>query len=223
MITLRYLGDALLVTPLIASLKQAYPDAEIDVLLHAANAGMLEGNRNINKLILMLAKKSFLSFGRMLCGIFRHYDLAISTQAGDRPILCAILAGKISMGFVNGTSAKQSWKRFMLDRYLEFSDDHSHAVLENLRFCGLLNINPCYVLTPPLTHSNLIVRFPEGKYAVLHIMPQWRYKQWHVEGWLKTANFLSKKGYAYSAHRQFESGRICGSQGFAPKIAAVSA
>ena len=40
-ITLRYLGDTLLLTPLLASLKQAYPQAEIDVLLPQANLGVL--------------------------------------------------------------------------------------------------------------------------------------------------------------------------------------
>ena len=34
-VTLRFLGDTLLVTPLLSSLKQAYPSAQIDVLLYA--------------------------------------------------------------------------------------------------------------------------------------------------------------------------------------------
>lgn len=193
-ITLRYLGDTLLVTPLMSALKQAYPDAEIDVLLPGANVGMLEGNPDINRLIPIAAKPDLLSFGKLLIGLFHRYDLSISTQAGDRPILCAILAGKFSMGFVSENASKDGWKRLLLDRALAFGGGHSHAVLENLRFCEPLNIAPSYRLTPPRIRGGKAPPVPGGKYAVLHIMPQWRYKHWHVDGWVSVAYFLQQKG-----------------------------
>ncbi|MDD4915847.1 MAG: glycosyltransferase family 9 protein [Methylococcales bacterium] len=196
-ITLRYLGDTLLLTPLLSSLKHAYPAAEIDVLLPRANLGMLEGNRDVSALIPMTAKGDILSFGKLLCSLFRRYDLAISTQAGDRPVLCAILGGRFSMGFVDEKAGKFSWKRWLLGRSLEFGAGHGHAVLENLRFCQLLNIAPRYTLTPPrcgLACASALM--PSEKYAVLHIMPQWRYKQWHEAGWVRLAYCLQKKGCA---------------------------
>jgi heptosyltransferase-3 len=193
-ITLRYLGDTLLVTPLISSLKQAYPAAEIDVLLPGSNVGMLDGNPDINKLIPMPGKPSLLSFGILLYELFRRYDLSISTQAGDRPVLCAVLSGKISMGFVSGGGMKSAWKRLLLDSALEFDGQHSHAVLENLRFCRPLNIAPCYRLTPPRAPCKNTSFLPAGKYAVLHVMPQWRYKWWHSEGWVKVADYLNQMG-----------------------------
>jgi heptosyltransferase-3 len=195
-ITLRYLGDTLLLTPLLASLKQAYPQAEIDVLLPQANLGVLAGNPDISKLIPMTAKGDILSFVKLLCSLFRHYDLAISTQAGDRPDLCAVVAGRVSMGFVDENAGKYSWKRLLLSRILEFSARHGHAVLENLRFCQLLNIAPCYKLTPPQDNSaDISAYIPAEKYVVLHPMPQWRYKQWHEAGWVSVASFLQSKGY----------------------------
>lgn len=193
-ITLRYLGDTLLVTPLIRSLKHAYPHAEIDVLLPVSNVGMLEGNPDIGRLIPIAAKPGLCSFGKLLAGLFRRYDLAISTQAGDRPILCAVLAGKVRMGFVARNASKDSWKRLLLDRALAFDDGHSHAVLENLRFCEPLGIEPRYELMPPRTTPENDPSIPAGKYAVLHIMPQWRYKQWHDEGWIKVAYYLNRQG-----------------------------
>lgn len=193
-ITLRYLGDTLLVTPLISSLKRAYPDAEIDVLLPGSNIGMLEGNPDVSQLIPIAGKPKLLDFAKLLIGLFRRYDLAISTQAGDRPIICALLAGKFSMGFVARNATKDNWKRRLLDKALEVDDGHSHAVLENLRFCEPLNIAPIYTLTPPRTAPENTLDIPVGKYAVLHIMPQWRYKQWHDEGWIKVACYLNQKG-----------------------------
>lgn len=191
-ITLRFLGDTLLATPLLASLKRAYSDATIDVLTFKANVAMLENNPDINQLITLDGRPKTSTFAKLLITLFRKYDLAISTQAGDRPILCAIMAGKISLGFVTDEQGKSWWKKWLLTYNLVFSQDYDHAVLENLRFCEPLGIQPHYKLRPPQTSLSLplLLRKP---YAVLHIMPQWRYKQWHKEGWLKLIRFLDQR------------------------------
>lgn len=193
-ITWRYLGDTLLVTPLIRSLKRAYPGAIIDVLLPAGNAGMLEGNPDISSLIKVSLKPGLFELLSLIKAHYKGYDLAISTQASDRPTLLAALAGKISMGFILENKKKAWWGERMLTRTLIFSENHQHAVLENLRFCSLLNINPDYTVQPPI--GNQLLKMPvEAPYAVLHVMPQWRFKQWHETGWLQVMRFLSERGY----------------------------
>jgi heptosyltransferase-3 len=195
-ITQRYLGDTLLITPLLGSLKKAYPDAEIDVLLPASNTGVLEGNPDVNRCITFPTKPGILNFLRLLFSLFQSYDLAISAQTSDRTTLCAIVAGRIKLGFVDEEHRKSWWKKKLLSHSLVFSDNYSHAVLENLRFCDLLNIPRHYKLTPPNT-SSIDENLPETitPYAVLHIMPQWRYKQWHIEGWRQIIEFLHIKNY----------------------------
>jgi heptosyltransferase-3 len=190
------LGDTLLVTPLISSLKQAYPDATVDVLTFKSNAAMLENNPDINQLITLAGKPKALDFIKLLISLFKHYDLTISTQAGDRPTLIAAVAGKISLGFVPEESGKAWWKKLLLSSWLVFSHDSSHAVLENLRFCERLSIRPNYKLTPPKPSEQF--QLPDGlstPYVVLHIMPQWKYKQWHMNGWLKIIDYLSDGGF----------------------------
>ncbi len=52
-IALRRLGDVLLTTPLIRSLRLAWPQAEIDVLVFADTAGILDGNPDLDRVIAM--------------------------------------------------------------------------------------------------------------------------------------------------------------------------
>lgn len=192
-ITLRFLGDTLLTTPLLSSLKQAYPAAKLDVLTFKANAAMLEGNPDLHQIITLDGKPNVRVFGQLLLSLYRRYDLAISTQASDRPTLFAIMAGKISLGFVPEELGKAWWKKWLLNHWLIFNIDYDHAVLENLRFCKPLGIKPCYKLTPPRSQASL-PQLPAKPYAVLHIMPQWRYKEWHSEGWRQLIEFLGQRG-----------------------------
>ena len=48
-VTLRRIGDVLLTTPLIRSLRRAWPDAAIDVLVFADTAGIIDGNPDVDR------------------------------------------------------------------------------------------------------------------------------------------------------------------------------
>lgn len=191
-ITLRFLGDTLLTTPLISSLKQAYPMAILDVLTFQSNAGMLEGNPHINQIICLKNKSGIIAFGELLVSLFRKYDLAISTQAGDRPTLIAVIAGKSRIGFVPDEPTKAWWKKRLLSAWLVFSADYNHVVLENLRFCQILGIKAIPKLTPP-SADFVDLPLPSSPYVVIHTVPQWRYKEWHMDGWRELINYLAKQ------------------------------
>jgi len=52
-VALRRLGDVLFATPVIASLRAAFPQGTIDVLVFADTAGILEGNPDIDHVVTM--------------------------------------------------------------------------------------------------------------------------------------------------------------------------
>ena len=199
-IAMRYLGDVLLTTPLLHSLRQAYPDAQLDVLVFRNTVGMLEGNPDINHIITTPNHPKFVDNWQLFGQLFRRYDLAISTQTGDRPFLYSLLAAPFRVAVVPPKKTTGWWKRFFVQRWTEFDNDNTHTVLQNLKLLDLIDVPLSFSLIPPQTSNvqQLIEQFPflseNTDYAVLHTHPQWTYKQWTVEGWVEVGLYLKKMG-----------------------------
>jgi heptosyltransferase-3 len=198
-IAMRYLGDVLLTTPLIRSLRQAYPDARLDVLVFQNTASMLEGNPDISHILTTPNRPKFGDFCLLFRQLFRQYDLAITTQAGDRPFLCTLLAAPIRVAVVPQKNTTGWWKRFFVQHWTEFDDD-THTVLQHLNLLDGINLPRYFSLVPPQIGDSceLTERFPfladNTDYAVLHPHPQWTYKQWTVGGWIEIGLYLKKLG-----------------------------
>jgi heptosyltransferase-3 len=199
-IAMRYLGDVLLTTPLLHSLKQSYPDAQIDVLVFRNTASMLEGNADISHVITTPSRPDCADIWLLLRQLFRRYDLAIATQTGDRPFLYTLLAAPFRIAVVPPKKTTGWWKRFFMQRWIELDDDNTHTVLQHLKLLDLIDVPRSFSLIPPQTGNvqQLIEQFPflsdNTGYAVLHTHPQWTYKQWTVEGWIEIGLYLKKLG-----------------------------
>jgi heptosyltransferase-3 len=182
------------------SLKQAYPDAQLDVLVYCNTAGMLEGNPDIRHIITTPNRPKFTEYWHLFHQLFRRYDLAIATQTGDRPFFCTLLAAPLRINVVPPKNTKGHWKRFFAQRWTEFDDDNTHTVLQNLKLLDLINVPRCFSLVPPQAENiqQLKKQFPflsdDAGYAILHPHPQWTYKQWTMEGWIEIGHYLHKSG-----------------------------
>ena len=102
-IALRRLGDVLLTTPLIRSLRRAWPEAAIDALVFADTAGILAGNPDINRVIAMPPRPTAAQSLTLGARLLRQYDLAVSTQSGDRPTGFAIAASELRPAIIAGS------------------------------------------------------------------------------------------------------------------------
>ena len=100
-VTLRRIGDALLTTPLIRSLRRAWPDAKIDVLAYPGPAGIIEGNPDVDRVIVATARPTTAETAVLVLQLFKRYHLAVSTQPGDRPTFLALLAGRTHAGLID--------------------------------------------------------------------------------------------------------------------------
>lgn len=194
-VALRRLGDVLLTTPLIRSLRRAYADARIDVLVFADTAAILAGNPDINGVIESPVRPTFAESLALARRIFRGYDLAVTTQAGDRPSFFAIVAGKTRAG-VTEDRAIGRIKALFMHRHIPMRSD-LHRVEETLTLAELIGIPPVPEIVTPGPEP--VPAMPSDPYAVLHAAPFFRYKQWHPNGWRTAAAHLRARGLALVA------------------------
>ncbi len=198
-IVTRRIGDVLLTTPLIRSLKLAWPDAAIDVLVFSGTEGVLSANSDLRKVIIVPENAKDKSHLGILFSLIRRYDLAVSTLPGDRPTFYAWLTGRYRIGFIS-SGAKNLWKRLLLSKGKIFDDRNTHTVLMNLALADLLGIQRSYNVVVEWKAAErerverLLPSAVAKPYAVMHIYPKYRYKMWRRDGWLEVARWLHTQG-----------------------------
>ena len=191
-IALRRLGDVLLTTPLIRSVKRAFADASVDVLVFGGTDGILSGNPDVTSVIIIPARPSTGETLSLLRRIARRYDLALSTQSGDRPTMLAWIAGKQSAGPIEADGLAAQVKRLALGRsYVRSSEQH--RVVEVLRLAELLGIPAVPEIVCPSGNAQRSL-LPTGPYAVVHAAPMFTYKRWTADGWRELAAALRQRG-----------------------------
>jgi heptosyltransferase-3 len=198
-ISLRRFGDLLLTTPLIRSLRRAWPESEIDVLAFANTAGIVAGNPDINHVITMPERPTMAESARLLVHLWRRYDIAVSTQSGDRPTIFAFAAARLRAGV---TTSDDPWlartlKRIALQRSVP-AVDKLHRVEQMLRLADALEIaRVAELLCPAAAPTPHVVS--GGNYALIHAAPMFTYKEWTLEGWRTVAAGLTKRGLSVVA------------------------
>jgi heptosyltransferase-3 len=196
-VALRRLGDVLLTTPLIRSLKGAWPDAALDVLVFRGTQGILAGNPDIADVVAMSQRPTTSESLALVRRLWRRYDLAVSTQSGDRPSFFAWAAGRRSVGFVeaSGLAAQIKWRA--LDHPVAVTDG-LHRVYDVLRLAEAIGVASVAEVVAPKGAARSGIA-PDRPYAVIHAAPMFRYKRWTADGWQLLAAGLDARGLAVIA------------------------
>jgi heptosyltransferase-3 len=194
-IALRRLGDVLLTTPLIRSLRHAWPDATIDALVFADTAGIIDGNPDLNGVVVMPPRPSVAQSLALAARLWRAYDFVVSTQTGDRPTFFAWVAGKVRAGPAQ-TKFGGRLKRALLHRSVAQADA-VHRVEQILQLADALGIARVPELVCPRAAE--AAERPAGPYAVIHAAPMFRYKRWTESGWRELAGALAARGLSVIA------------------------
>jgi heptosyltransferase-3 len=196
----RRIGDVLLATPVLHSIKQAWPRASLDVLVFAGTEGFLAGNRDVHRVLTVPERPSFVQHFRLIASLFRRYDLALSLLPGDRPTLYAWLAGKRRAGLMV-TTRQAHWKRRLLHAWVPFDNDDTHtvrmylALLDAVGLPRVAKVLPSWTEDDARTVERLLAPLGSAAYAVMHPYPKFRYKMWTEAGWKTVAQWLAARGF----------------------------
>lgn len=200
-IVTRRIGDVLLATPVIRSLKKHWPDTAIDVLAFAGTEGFLMANPDVRRVLTIRQRPRFLEHLRFVLRLARRYDLALSLVPGDRPTLYAWIAGRRRAGLLLD-DRKHAWKRRLLDAWIPFDEQETHTVRMHLALLDAVGVPRAAEVRASWTSederlvSQLLGPLGSARYAVLHPHPKFRYKMWTREGWTAVARWLTDRGLA---------------------------
>ena len=139
LIKLRYIGDAVLVTPLLTSLKAALPNASLDFLVSKVAADILVDQPHINLVYSFDKKKGATSTLRLIRRLrAQDYDLVIDLTNNDRSMLFSRLSGaRWRIGFRNRHRLLQ---RFVYSRVIDSDFGHIHTVDHHLKVAEELGL-----------------------------------------------------------------------------------
>ena len=208
---LRHHGDVLLASPVIASLKRLAPQAEVDALVYADTAPMLEGHPALAQLHLIdrgwkrqgVWRQAAAEWALISALRARHYDLVVHLSVHTRGAWLVRLlrprwsvAPKYTEGF---------WARSFTHLYPAQSDPQRHTVDVNLDSLRALGFEPVaadrrVILVPGakaeerveglLVQSGLVA----GSFVHVHPASRWAFKCWPAARVAALCDALAAKG-----------------------------
>jgi predicted lipopolysaccharide heptosyltransferase III len=148
LIKMRYIGDAVLVTPLLRALKQALPATRIDFLINRETAGVIKGQPHIDNLIAFdydRAKHDLRYMIGFLMQIRRRgYDMAMDLTHNDRSALITFVSGAaVRMGFeVAGFWQKKAYTHRLPNRFGRIHTVDHHLEMAHALGLPVADIHP---------------------------------------------------------------------------------
>ena len=190
-ITLRRLGDVLLSTPLIRSIKRAWPEAtlgRVGVRRHGRHSSGQSGHRSRHH------HAPAADVGREHRARSADWSAATTSRFRRRAVTGRLASPSLPRAAAsrrsNTASAAVSSVQ-LLTRSVAY-DPRAHRVEAMLRLADTLGI----ARVPKSCRRRAAVRpgCREAIYAVIHAAPMFNYKRWTAAGWRAVASALSSAG-----------------------------
>ncbi len=194
------LGDILLITPLIRSIRLRHPGATIDLLVSPGQEQIVEGNTDISNVLTVDERPDIRTLYSLVRRLWRRYDVALGNGTSDRIHFYLWLFGKTRIAVTLESSS--AWKRWIT--HASFRNElGTHALLRNNalgEFLGYRNsikvVPPCLRTGGSGSTSPILSEITDRneRYAVLQLASRLPHKYWVRERWREVVNLLSENG-----------------------------
>jgi heptosyltransferase-3 len=139
-IKFRNIGDVLLTSPLISTLKRGVPEAKVYAAVKAGTEAMLEEHPDLENLYVLPKKNQGESAVHFLIRYLRwlqqlrreKFDLALNTTEGDRGIILSFLIGAKERWCELKKNQEKIWKKILLTKIITPPTEQMHTVQRNL-------------------------------------------------------------------------------------------
>lgn len=206
-IKLRHHGDTLLITPVIHSLRDNYPDARIDVLLYKETRDMLTAHPDIHRIFIIdrqwkkQSKWHQLKNEYLLLKTLRaqRYQLVVNLADQWRSaFITAFTGAAVRLGFDYPKRRNCLWRCCHTQLASTLDHKHQHIVEQNLSLLSLLTlpelnqqVTMAYTCQDWQTVRQRLQQLPVGdSYIVIQPTSRWRFKCWKEENIAKVINAL---------------------------------
>jgi heptosyltransferase-3 len=196
----RRIGDVLLATPVIRSVKRAWPLAQVDALVIKGTEGVIAANPDLRRVLAVPQRPGLRAHLRFVWGILRRYDIALSILPSDRSTIYSFLGGRWRAG-LHAPTRKEAWKRLLLHRWTLFDNVNTHTVTMDLALADIVGAprNGEVVVSWSAEDERQVAQATGGEpgrpLAVLHACPKFNYKMWRRDGWVELARWLAERGF----------------------------
>ncbi len=201
---IRLIGDVILSTPLIGLLKEAWPEAEIDMLVNRGTGEFLEKDPRVRTVLYSRNREARKPVGPPELGyhfrIFRRYDMAINLNASDRGNFAVLLAGrKVRVGFhQGGKGVRDLWKRIVMTHPVFFPFAIHVARVSQLaaEAVGIpvprLVVKVFWDREDEARVDGLLRREGvQGPFFAVHPFARWKYKYWLPDRFAKVSDEIA--------------------------------
>ncbi|MDZ4816556.1 MAG: putative lipopolysaccharide heptosyltransferase III [Verrucomicrobiota bacterium] len=204
----RNIGDVLITTGALRSLRTRYPRAKITLCLSKGTETMVQGNPCVDQILVLDRKK----WGRGFFNLLGHEleflqqirkqkpDIIIDYTTGDRSTVYSLLSGATQRLAYKPIKKDTWWKRKIYTHYPPTPEPPPHEVLKHIDLLLPLGIRP---VNPKL---ELVVEQEDRDWAesvvspfkqkhIVHVHPtsRWLYKCWDDQKMAETIDLIQEK------------------------------
>jgi heptosyltransferase-3 len=193
-IKLKQPGDVLVSSPVLAALKEAFPQARVSYLVPRGTEEMISHHPRLHGLLVVDRRGGVGEQWRCLRDLRRgRFDLVLELSGGDRGAFYAWVSGAGErLGF---TRPGKTWQNWAFTRQMPFPPLKMHMVLHNLELLRLLGLTPparprlAFYWSPGVdTRVQKLLQslgLRESAFAVMHPGAGWRFKCWTPAGYAR--------------------------------------